>query len=195
MSIKNIIKQLLYMFLPAIFFRVLYGKLGIPIALIISISISGIMILYNFKKYKKINNSLIIGFCLTLFSLLGCVFSGNDRFIFYPAVLENFILVVILLICIIKKRSYSYFFAKDFEIPYIKDMDESVFLPTNYAWLLIFSIRLSLRVISLLSTKISFNSLYWVSFLAGDPITIPVYIYTYYFFRKKIIEHCDNSSQ
>lgn len=189
MSKQNIVRQIIYMFLPTVYFRILYEKLGIPIALCISIGTSGIMIIYNYKKYKKINNSLIIGFCLTLFSLLGCVFSGNDRFMFYPAVLENFIFIVIILICISKRKSYVFFFIKDFEIQSIKDIDESVFLPTNYAWLFIFIVRFFLRVISLLNTNMSFNSLYWISFFAGDPITIPIYIYTYYFFRKKIIEY------
>jgi len=176
------------MLLPAVIFRILYGEFGIPIALCISLSFSGIMILYNFIKRKKVNHSLMIGCFFTLISLFGTLFSGNERFMFYPAILENFIFIIILLTCIIKKRSFAYFFAKNFDIPTINNVDESVFLPSNYPWLFIFILRFSLRVISLLIADISFNSLYWISFFAGDPITIPVYIYTYYFFKRKIVE-------
>ena len=186
MSAKNTLLQFAYMLIPVIIFRIAYGYFGIVAAIASSLTITVGMMAYNYKKKGRIGNMLIISLVLTILSFISYLLSSNENFYFIPSILQTVVFVILVLYFIIRKKCFVFLLIKDFNIPYIDKMDEKEFLSLNYIWLFLLLLRLAIKIISLTIAGLSFETLYWISFLSGDPITLPVIYYTYRFFRKKI---------
>jgi len=186
MTVKNTIRQFIYMFLPAIVFRTIYGYFGLYIAIISSLILTVSVMVSNHRKNGRVENTLIKSLSILILSFLGSVISSNERFYFIPPLLQTVFFIIWILIFMIRKKCYVFLFAKDFNIPYLDEMDEKDFLSLNYIWLFIFCLKFVIKTISLVYMDLPFVTLYWISFLSGDPITLPVIYYTYRYFDKKI---------
>ena len=186
MTAKNTIMQLIYMFAPFIIFKTLYGHFGLVPAIISSLTFIISMMIYNYKKKGRVGNILIISLFFNILSFISYLLSSNERFYFIPGILQVAIFIIWILIFIVRKKCFILFFMEDFNVPCVDEMDEKEFLSLNYVWLFTHVLRLAIKVISLVFMDLNFETLYWISFLSGDPITVPVIYYTFRYFDKKI---------
>ena len=193
MTKKNTILQFVYMFAPVIVFRVLYGYFGLVAAMIFSLFLNIVMMAYNYKKKGRIGNSLLIGLFGIVLSFIGYTISANENAYFLSSIVQSSIFVVWILAFMIKKKCYVFLFLKDFNVPYLDEIDEKEFLSMNYPWLFLFCLRLFIRIFILFAADLSFETLYWINFLSGDPLSLPMIYYTFRYLDKKIRVYYDET--
>lgn len=180
---KDILLKLSYLILPAIVFYICYKYIGILVAILLSASLSVAAIIYNFAKHKTVPHTQILGVLGLLLSFVAVLFTDNEKLYYVPALCSNCLLACFALLLTLRHKSIFHYIVKDFNIPIVQNVPEDQFIPLNIMWLAFFIIKAVSKVLGILF--MSFESLYWLVFLLGDPMTIVLVVCSAYFVNKK----------
>lgn len=168
------IKPLCNMVIPAILFNVVYNRIGIIPAVIISLGYSLGSVIYAKLRDNAVKNSQIIGILGLVVSAVMIAFTGEEKLYYVPALIENFIFLVFMIVLLVRRKSVLHFLAKDFEVQSLMRIPEENMLSVNVVWVVFFVLKILSKLAGIF--YMDFNTLYWVVFLLGDPMTILVVI-------------------
>lgn len=180
---KKIIIQILNLILPTIIFYLIYQVVGIANATVISSVYSLVQILLKYKKDKTISNTQVLGFIGLILSSVAITFTDNEKLYYIPALINNFIIALFMLVLALKKKSILHYITKDFNIRWLDHIDEVNILKLNYVWMIFFLLKIVSKIVGILF--LDFDILYWVIFLLGDPAMVVVIGISIYFIKKQ----------
>lgn len=158
------------MVIPAILFYGVYRVAGIIPAVIISLTYSLISVIYSKLKNHAVKNSQIIGILGLVSSAVMILFTGEEKLYYIPAIIQNVGFLGFIVALSLQKKSVLHFLAKDFEIESLKQVPEENMFSINVVWIVYFALKILSKIAGIL--YLDFNTLYWVVFLLGDPMTI-----------------------
>ena len=158
------------MVIPAILFYGVYRVEGIIPAVIISLTYSLISVIYSKLKNHAVKNSQIIGILGLVSSAVMILFTGEEKLYYIPAIIHNVGFLGFIVALSLRQKSVLHFLAKDFEIESLKQVPEENMFSINVVWIVYFALKILSKIAGLL--YLDFNTLYWVVFLLGDPMTI-----------------------
>lgn len=166
----NWIKPLGNMVIPAILFYAAYHVADIIWALIISLTFSIFSIVYSKRKNNEVKNSQIIGILGLVSSAVMILFTGEEKLYYIPAIIQNMLFLGFNITLSVQRKSILHFLAKDFEIESLKQVPEENMFSINVVWLIYSVLKILSKILGIL--YLDFNTLYWIVFLLGDPMTI-----------------------
>lgn len=175
------LKPLGNMVIPAVIFYIAYQAVGIIPAVIISLAYSLFSVVYSKYRDKAVKNSMLIGILGLLSSAVMILFTGDEKLYYIPALIQNMIFLGFIIVLSVRRRSVLHFLAKDFEIASLKQIPEENMFGINLIWTVYFALKILSKILGIL--YLDFDTLYWVVFLLGDPMTILVVILSVIFIR------------
>ena len=177
----TIIHAILNMIVPSLIFYIVYKQWGIIPAVAISAAFCVGNILISATK-KRIKNSQIIGLLGLLSSGVVIFFTGQEKYYYIPSLLQNIIFLGFMIFLCCRHKSVLHYFAKDFEIASLQKIPESQMMNVNMLWLVFFSLKIIAKIVGIF--YLNFNSLYWLVFTMGDPMTIVTIVLSIVLIRK-----------
>ena len=181
---KSIIITLVNMILPTLIFFVVYKFWGILPAIAFSTLCSLITIVVS-AIIGKVKNSQIIGLLGLLSSAIAIYFSGEEKFYYVPALIENIIFLGFMIYLCIQRKSIFHFILKDFEIDSLQSIPEDQLMSVNIIWLIFFALKIISKTVGIL--YLDFKQLYWLVFILGDPMTIVAVVLSVILIRKSFV--------
>ncbi len=177
------LKPALNMVLPAVLFYACYKAAGIMPATILSVGYSIASIIYSHVRKEKISNSKIVGVVGLIGSAAAIGLTGEAKYYYLPALIENAVFLIFMLILTIRKKSVLHYLAKDFRIESLECIPEQKMFGINLLWMLFFVCKICSKIIGILF--LDFEHLYWLVYLLGDPMTIVVIILSIILIRRQ----------
>ena len=172
------------MILPTLIFFVVYKFWGILPAIAFSTLCSLITIVVS-AIIGKVKNSQIIGLLGLLSSAIAIYFSGEEKFYYVPALIENIIFLGFMIYLCIQRKSIFHFILKDFEIDSLQSIPEDQLMSVNIIWLIFFALKIISKTVGIL--YLDFKQLYWLVFILGDPMTIVAVVLSVILIRKSFV--------
>lgn len=176
------LKPLGNMVMPAILFYAAYHVAGIISAMIVSLAYSILSIVYSKLRNSAVKNSQIIGILGLVSSAVMILFTGEEKLYYIPAMIQNTVFLGFVITLSVQRKSIFHFLAKDFEVESLKQVPEENMFSINVIWIIYFVLKILSKIVGIL--YLDFNTLYWVVFLLGDPMTILVVILSVVLIRK-----------
>ncbi|WP_026505676.1 DUF3159 domain-containing protein [Butyrivibrio sp. NC3005] len=177
------VKSCVRMLVPSILFFLIYYFCGLKLAIIIS-SMSGVLLLFiDIAKEKDVNNSNIIGLIGLLFQIISSFCSGYEKLYFIPALIQNFIVMIGMLILCRNSKSVFLYIVKEFDFKVFRNVKDEEVLRLNYLWIAYCFLKIVSKLIGIYN--LAFVSLYWVVFIFGTPLNIFVIIVSFFYVKNK----------
>jgi intracellular septation protein A len=181
---KNGIRQLGNIVIPAAIFYVIYISSGIVMAIIASSLFSLSNAIYSFTKEKRISNTQLFGLIGLLLSLIGILFTANEKLYYVPALVSNCIFLCFAIALTVQRKSILHFIIQDFKIQNLEKISENKLFRLNIIWIIFFVLKILSKSLGILF--LSFHDLYWLVFILGDPMTIIVVGYSVYYVNRAV---------
>lgn len=181
---RNIIRQLANVIMPAIIFYVIYSLAGILSAMITSLLFSLSNAIYSYIKEKRISNTQLFGLIGLGLSTIGVMFTDNEKLYYIPALASNCLFFCFAVGLTIKRKSILHYVTRDFNLKILHKVSEISLFPVNVIWLIFFALKILSKSLGILF--LSFNELYWLVFVLGDPMTLIVVAYSIYYINKVV---------
>ena len=168
--------------MPVSVFYLIYARVGLIPAIIVSLLVSMINLFYSLMKDKRIYRTQIFGSLGIVLSLVGVLFTDDEKFYYVPALISNLLFFAYAVGLTLRRRSIFHYVVKDFNLALAEKIDEDKLLTVNMVWLLFFLLKIVSKLLGIL--YLSFQELYWLVFILGDPLMILVAVYSVYYIRK-----------
>lgn len=181
---KTIIITLVNMILPALMFFAAYKLWGIIPAIAVSTLYSIISIVVSAIR-DKLKNSQVIGLLGLIGSAVAIYFTGDEKFYYIPALIENIIFLGFMIYLCVRRKSIFHFILKDFEIDSLQRVSENRLMNVNTVWLAFFVLKIISKVIGIL--YLDFKQLFWLVFILGDPMTIVAVVISVILIRRSFV--------
>ena len=181
---KTIIITLVNMILPALMFFAAYKLWGIIPAIAVSALYSIISIIVSAIR-DKVKNSQVIGLLGLIGSSVAIYFTGEEKFYYIPALIENFIFLGFMIYLCARRKSIFHFILKDFEIDSLQRVPDNRLMNVNIVWLAFFVLKIISKVIGIL--YLDFKQLFWLVFILGDPMTIVAVVISVILIRRSFV--------
>lgn len=162
--------------LPTIVFYIAYKLLGILPAVVLSLIINMMILIYDYVKRKPITNTQIIGILGGVFSVLAIWGGGSEKWTFVPALIQNIVMTVLFVVLTVKKQNILKFLLEDFQVKILEGMKDEKLMMINIIWIMFFILKILVKLIGIV--MLDYESLYWLVFMMGDPAFIIVVILT-----------------
>lgn len=189
---NKVIKTIVRMMAPSVLFLVLYKFLGLQLSVLISCAISFLFLLLNVFKEKKITNSAIIGALALAFQVVSAFCVGYEKLYYVPALVQNCVIMVLVLLLCIRSKSVFLYVVKDFDFKIFKNMGDEELLPLNYLWVAYCLLKIITKVVGMVA--LDFISMYWVVFLFGTPLNLVAIVLSYFYVKRKCELREENES-
>ena len=162
--------------LPTIVFYIAYKLLGILPAVVLSLIINMMILIYDYVKRKPITNTQIIGILGGVFSVLAIWGGGSEKWTFVPALIQNIVMTVLFVVLTVKKQNILKFLLEDFQVKILEGMKDEKLMMINIIWIMFFILKILVKLIGIV--MLDYERLYWLVFMMGDPAFIIVVILT-----------------
>lgn len=162
-------RALLNILLPSLVFFVIYKLGGIVPALVASAAFSLATIAVSAVR-GKVKNTQVMGLLGLLGSAVMIGFTGEEKYYYLPSLIRNIVFLGFMLSLCLRHKSVLHYMAKDFEIKALQEVPESRLMAVNVVWIVFFSLKIIAKAVGML--YLEFQTLYWLVFLLGDPMTI-----------------------
>ena len=181
---KTVIITLVNMILPTLIFFVVYKLWGIIPAIAFSTLCSVISIVVAAIR-DKVKNSQVIGLLGLVSSAVAIYFTGEEKFYYIPALIENIIFLGFMIYLCARRKSIFHFILKDFEIDSLQCIPEDRLMNVNIVWLVFFVLKIVSKTIGIF--YLDFKQLYWLVFILGDPMTIVAVVISVVLIRRSFV--------
>ena len=173
------------MIVPSLIFYIVYKRWGIIPAVTVSAAFCVGNILVSAIK-KRIKNSQIVGLLGLLASGGAIYYTGQEKYYYIPSLLQNIFFLGFMIYLCCRHKSVLHYIAKDFEIASLQKIPESRMMNVNVLWLVFFSLKIIAKIVGIF--YLNFNSLYWLVFIMGDPMTIVTIVLSIVLIRKSWVK-------
>jgi intracellular septation protein A len=170
--------------MPTIVFYVIHLLVGILPAMITSLLFSLSNAICSYIKEKRISSTQLFGLIGLGLSTIGVIFTDNEKLYYVPALASNFLFLCFAVGLTIKRKSILHYVTRDFNIESLNKVSEIDLLLVNVIWLIFFVLKVLSKSLGILF--LSFNELYWLVFVLGDPMTLIVVAYSIYYINKVV---------
>ncbi len=176
-------KALLNLVIPSLTFYAAYKLWGIIPAVavsmffcIFSISVSAVR--------GKIKNTQILGMLGLLASAAAIHFTGNEKYYYIPSLIENIVFLGFFIFLSARHKSVLHYIAKDFDIRSLQVIPEHHLMNVNIVWMVFFSLKIIVKIAGIVC--LNFETLYWLVFIMGDPMTIAAVVLSVVLIRRSL---------
>ena len=172
---------ILNMVFPSIIFYIVYKLWGIIPAVAVSAAFCVGNILVSAIR-KRVKNTQILGLLGLLASAVAIYFTGQEKYYYIPSLIENVFFLGFMVCLCCRHKSVLHYIAKDFEIASLQKIPEHRMMNVNTLWLVFFSLKIIAKIVGIVF--LNFNTLYWLVFIMGDPMTIVTIILSIVLIRR-----------
>ncbi|SDA62094.1 Protein of unknown function [Lachnospiraceae bacterium G11] len=183
---KKTLRVISNMVLPSLLFFVIYKVLGVIPAMVLSGVVSVGRLVVSLKQ-GNVKNSQVLGFLGLVGSAVTIIFTGNEKYYYAPALIQNVILLTLFVIMCMRHKSVLHYMAKDFDVKALKEVPEERMMNVNLLWIAFFVLKIISKTLAIF--KLDFQTSYWLIFILGDPMTIIVVILSIWMIRRSFAKN------
>ncbi|MCS5422526.1 MULTISPECIES: DUF3159 domain-containing protein [Psychrilyobacter] len=171
-------REILREVIPAIVFMVIYKYLSFSWAVLSSFGIGSIIYMKEYLKLKKLKPFSYLGiFSLVTQTIMSFVFKNPKVYYVYPLI-SNSVYALIFGVSLIRKKDIVSYLARDLcereEDFYIL---KPAFRKVTIMWFIFYVLKVIIKGFGLMNW--SFDTLYYVNFVLGTPITLYLIWYSF----------------
>ena len=171
---------------PSLLFFVAYKVLGVIPAMALSGVVSIGRLIVSIKQ-GDVKNSQVLGFLGLVGSAVTIFFTGNEKYYYAPALIQNVILLTLFVIMCMRHKSVLHYMAKDFDVKALKEVPEEHMMNVNLLWIAFFVLKIISKTMAIF--KLDFQTSYWLIFILGDPMTIIVVLLSIWMIRRSLVKN------
>ena len=180
---------ILNMVFPSIIFYIVYRLWGIiPAAAVSAAFCAGSILISAFKK--RVKNTQILGLLGLLASAVAIYFTGQEKYYYIPSLIENVCFLGFMVCLCCRHKSVLHYIAKDFETASLQRIPEHRMMNVNVLWLVFFSLKIIAKIVGIVF--LNFNTLYWLVFIMGDPMTVVTIVLSIVLIRRSWVAEEDD---